>query len=122
MNVSKKIFVGNINFSTTEDVLRDFFAQAGTIDDCFLPSDRETGRPRGFAFITYASEDEASGAIERFNGEELDGRSLRVDSAQERAPRDPGRGFGGPPPGADDMRFKKGGGSRRGLRGKKRSL
>lgn len=141
--MSKRIFVGNISFNTSEDALRDYFAQAGTIDDCFLPSDRETGRPRGFAFITFTSEDEASSAIERFNGEELDGRALRVDVADSRPRREGGGGggprgggfgggggggfgggggggFGGPPSGDD--RFKKAGGSRRGLRGKKRSL
>jgi RNA recognition motif-containing protein len=136
-NVSSKVFVGNLEFSTTKDELETLFAEAGSVVDVFLPSDRATGRPRGFAFVEYSSEEEAAAAIKKFDGYEMGGRSLRVNAAEARAPG-PGRGGGfapsgggggfGPnaPPGGGN-RFGGGGGgkskgSRRNLRAKKRSL
>ena len=126
--VSSKIFVGNLNFQTTQDQVRDFFADAGDVVDVQMPLNRETGRPRGFAFVTFSSPEEASAAIERLNGQELDGRALRIDRAEERA-RSPRGGNGGGYSqdfrgggGGEMPAFRKGGGSRRGLRAKKRSL
>jgi RNA recognition motif-containing protein len=125
--VGSKIFVGNLEFSTTRDQLEELFGQVGAVVDVFLPSDRMTGKPRGFAFVEYASEDDAATAIQRFDGYELGGRNLRVNPAEARAPS---FGRGGMPPGGGfgpnaPNRFGGGGkskGSRRNLRAKKRSL
>lgn len=128
--MASKIFVGNLNFSTTRDALEEFLAPAGTITDIHLPNDRQTGRPRGFAFVEFENDDDAMGAIAMFNGQELDGRRLRINEAEDRPPRS----FGAVPEGGfddgDGGAFHRGGkgrpsrpkGSRRNLRGKKRSL
>ncbi len=126
--MSRKIFVGNLNYETTQSQLTELLAEVGEIKDVYLPADRVTGRPRGFAFVEFSSEEEAQQAIEKFNDFEFAGRKLRVNEAEER----PRRNFGGPPGGfqpsfGDDDRggFKQAGrpkGSRRGMRGKKRSL
>ena len=100
---------------------------AGTIRDVYLPNDRATGKPRGFAFVEFSNEQEALAAIEQFNDYEFAGRKLRVNSADDRprAPRPPrpSRNFGSDF-GPDDFgdRPAKPKGSRRGLRRKKRSL
>jgi RNA recognition motif-containing protein len=93
--VASKIFVGNLNFNTTREELETLMAQVGAVKDVFLPTDRETGRPRGFAFVEYASEDDAAKAIEKFNGHELSGRALRVNAAEDRPRRTGGPGGGG---------------------------
>ena len=142
--MASKVFVGNLAFKTTRDEVQQLFAQAGPIKDVFLPTDRESGRPRGFAFVEFESDEAAEKAIEKFNGYELGGRALRVNAAEDRprgGPRPPrafapqsfddrggggdfggGGGWGG---GGGD-RFGGGGGkskgSRRNIRGKKRSL
>jgi cold-inducible RNA-binding protein len=97
-----KIFVGNLNFKTTEDDLREAFSANGrVVKSVAMPTDRDTGRPRGFAFVEMGSDQEAQDAIKDMNGQELDGRQLRVNEAQERSPsgggggRRPGGGFGG---------------------------
>lgn len=133
--ISTKVFVGNLDFHTTPDDLAGLLSQAGQITDVHMPSDRLTGRPRGFAFVEFSSSEEAAAAIERFHGHELDGRELRLDRAEERpqnsgGPRSfrsggPGGGGGGANRGGRggyQDRKKKKGGSRRGLRGRKRSL
>jgi RNA recognition motif-containing protein len=128
--VSSKVFVGNLEFSTTKDQLETLFAEVGSVVDVFLPSDRATGRPRGFAFVEYNSEEEAQAAIKKFDGYELGGRSLRVNPAEARSPGQSRGGFspGGFGPDAPPNRFGGGGGggkakgSRRNLRAKKRSL
>jgi len=81
-----KLYVGNLSYSTDEDAVRSLFESAGTVTDCYLPSDRETGKARGFAFVTMSRND-ANAAIEQFQGYELDGRSLRVNEAQQRGSR-----------------------------------
>jgi RNA recognition motif-containing protein len=87
-----KLYVGNLNFATTEEALRAAFSKNGrTVRSVALPADRETGRPRGFAFVDMGSDAEAKAAIAEWNGKELDGRTLRVNEAQDRAPG-PGRG------------------------------
>jgi cold-inducible RNA-binding protein len=138
MGMASKVFVGNLAFKTTRDEVQQLFAQAGAIKDVFLPTDRESGRPRGFAFVEFESDEDAQKAIEKFNGYELSGRALRVNAAEDRprgGPRPP-RSFDAP---AFDDRggdFGGGGGwgggggggggkskgSRRNIRGKKRSL
>lgn len=134
-----KIFVGNLDFRTSPDQVREFFAPAGKIEDVFFPTDRETGRSRGFAFVTFSAEAEANDAIAKFNGQQLDGRPLRVNAAEDRPPRAGGGGGGGGGDrfgggdrygggggggGGGDDRFGGGKpkGSRRNIRAKKRSL
>ena len=86
-----RIYVGNMSYSTTEDGLRDAFAEYGAVDEVAVITDRETGRPRGFAFVTMASDDEANAAIQALNSFELDGRELRVNEALGfPRPTDPG--------------------------------
>src|SRR3954454_9325892 len=90
--MAAKVFVGNLNFNTSREEVETLFTQVGKPRDVFMPNDRETGRPRGFAFVEFETEEEATQAIEKFNGYELGGRALRVNRAEER-PR--GGGFGG---------------------------
>ncbi|HEX7418434.1 MAG TPA: RNA-binding protein [Thermoanaerobaculia bacterium] len=92
--MSAKVFVGNLDFNTTKDEVQSLFSQIGEIKDVFLPMDRESGRPRGFAFVEFASDEDAAKAIEKFNGHELGGRALRVNAAEDR-PRTGGPGGGG---------------------------
>jgi cold-inducible RNA-binding protein len=91
-----RLYVGNLSFSTTEDTLRKALSEGGrVVKELSLPADRETGRPRGFAFAEMGSEADAKAAIEALDGKDLDGRPLRVNEAQERAPRSGGGGGGG---------------------------
>ena len=78
-----KIYVGNLPFTATEDGVRTLFATHGAVTSVALPTDRETGRPRGFGFIEMASADAAT-AIAALNGHSMEGRSLRVNEAQDR--------------------------------------
>lgn len=82
--MSKKLFVGNLNFRTTSEDIREIFSQVGTVESASVVQDRETGRSRGFAFVEMSTDEEAAAAIERFNGMELSGRNLRVTEAQSR--------------------------------------
>jgi cold-inducible RNA-binding protein len=153
------VFVGNLSFRTTEQQLAETLGAAGQVTHVHIGTDRETGRPRGFAFVEFASAGEAAEAIRRFDGQEVDGRKLRVNEAHERPPRTSGPRFhtgnerSGPPrftghtpsdgaamPDAPSFldnpwdtrgdsaldKGRRGGfknkGSRRGLRGRKRSL
>jgi cold-inducible RNA-binding protein len=93
--MASKVFVGNLDFNTTRNEVQDLFTQVGPVRDVFLPMDRESGRPRGFAFVEYENDADAAAAIERFNGYQLSGRALRVNAAEER----PRTGGGGPRPG-----------------------
>jgi RNA recognition motif-containing protein len=92
--MSTKLFVGNLSFNTTENDLQDAFAAHGVVTEANLMTDRVTGRPRGFAFVTMGSPEEAQKAIEALNGATLDGRSLTVNEARPREERS-GAGFGG---------------------------
>ena len=80
------IYVGNLPFTSTEDEIRDLFAAYGEVERVQLINDRDTGRPRGFGFVTMGAEDAAK-AIEALNGTELGGRNLRINEAEERKPR-----------------------------------
>ena len=91
--MSMKLYVGNLSFGTTEDDLHRLFSQVGTVDSATMVTDRDTGRSRGFAFVEMSSKSEGEAAIARFNGAELDGRSLTVNEAKPRENR--GGGFGG---------------------------
>lgn len=79
----KRLYVGNLPFTATEDEVRDLFGQHGTVNDVKLISDRDTGRPRGFGFVEM-DDAGATAAMEALNGKEMGGRTLRVDEAQER--------------------------------------
>ena len=92
--MNTKLFVGNLSFNTTENDLQDAFAAHGSVVEANLMTDRATGRPRGFAFVTMGSPEEAQKAIEALNGADLDGRSLTVNEARPKEER-AGGGFGG---------------------------
>ncbi len=109
--MSKKLYVGNLSFQTTEDELRQAFGQYGTVNSAQLVMDRETGRSRGFAFVEMA--DGADAAIQAMNGAQLDGRTLTVNEAKPREDRPRGGGGGGGGYGGGGG----GGGSRGGSRG-----
>jgi RNA recognition motif-containing protein len=93
--MSNKLFVGNLSFNTTENSLQDAFAAHGTVLETNLMMDRETGRPRGFGFVTMSTPAEAEAAIASLNGTEFDGRALTVNVAKPREERSGGGGFGG---------------------------
>ena len=95
--MAKKLFVGNLAYTATEADLREAFAPAGEIASVRVVLDRDTGRPRGFAFIEMNTDAEATQAINLLNGRELQGRPVTVREAEERAPRrdGAGAGFGG---------------------------
>jgi cold-inducible RNA-binding protein len=93
--MGKRLYVGNLSYNTTENDLRDLFGQSGTVTDAKVMIDRETGRARGFAFVEMASDAEANQAIAALNGRDLDGRTLKVNEAQERSGGGGGGGRGG---------------------------
>jgi cold-inducible RNA-binding protein len=90
--MNTKLFVGNLSFNTTENDLQDAFAAHGTVAETNLMMDRSTGRPRGFAFVTMGTPEEAEKAIAALNGSALDGRSLTVNEAKPREERSGGGG------------------------------
>lgn len=90
----KNIFVGNLSFGTTEDTLRSAFEPYGSVDNVNIIRDRDTGQPRGFAFVEMANDAEANNAINALNGKDIDGRSLNVNEARPKAERGSGGGFG----------------------------
>ena len=93
--MSNKLFVGNLSFNTTENDLNDAFAAHGTVTEANLMTDRVSGRPRGFAFVTMSSAEEAQKAIDALNGAQMDGRALTVNIARPREERSGGGGGGG---------------------------
>ena len=91
-----KLYVGNLSFKTTEAQLRDLFAQYGDVTSASLVMDRDTGRPRGFGFVEFASPEHAQAAITGLHGQNVDGRPLTVNEARPKEDRGGGRGgFGG---------------------------
>ena len=107
--MSARLFVGNLSFNVTENDLQDAFAAHGTVVEANLMMDRATGRPRGFAFVTMSTPEEAQKAIEALHGKDLGGRALTVNVARPREER-PAGGGGGP---RRDFRGGGGGGGRR---------
>lgn len=94
--MSNRLYVGNLSFHTSEQTLLDAFSQCGAVTEARIVTDRESGRSRGFAFVTMADAKGASQAISQLNGAMVDGRDLRVNEAQERTNSGGGgRGFGG---------------------------
>src|ERR1043165_1385075 len=93
--MNNKLFVGNLSFNTTENDLQDAFAAHGTVLEANLMMDRATGRPRGFAFVTMSTDEEAQKALAAMNGANMDGRNLTVNVARPREERSGGGGGGG---------------------------
>jgi cold-inducible RNA-binding protein len=93
--MARKLFVGNLPFSTGEQDLQDLFAQAGQVESVTVMRDQMTGRARGFAFVEMASDDDAQRAIQQFNDYSLGGRNLTVNEARPKTDRAGGGGFGG---------------------------
>lgn len=87
-----KMYVGNLSFKTTKQDIESLFSQYGQVTDVHLPTDRESGQPRGFAFVTMDSADSMKKAIDGTNGKDLDGRNLKVNEAQAREERSGGGG------------------------------
>lgn len=92
--MGKKLYIGNLPFSATEDALAQSFSQVGTVESATIIVDRETGRSKGFGFIEMATDDEAQRAISQFHGADYGGRALTVSEARPQVPRE-SRGFGG---------------------------
>jgi RNA recognition motif-containing protein len=90
-----KLYVGNLAFQTSSEDLQELFAQAGTVESASVVEDRETGRSRGFGFVEMSSPEEGQAAIAKFNGTEVNGRSLNVNEAKPREDRGGNRGGGG---------------------------
>ncbi|MFN2130487.1 MAG: RNA recognition motif domain-containing protein [Anaerolineae bacterium] len=106
--MSKNIYVGNMSYDTTADALRELFEAYGEVEEVSVITDRATGRPRGFAFVEMADTEAANAAIAALDGQDVDGRTLRVNEAKPREPRSGGGGRGG---------GSRGGGGRGGNRG-----
>jgi RNA recognition motif-containing protein len=102
------IYVGNLSYSCTDDDLRQFFAQFGAVASARVITDRETGRSRGFGFVSMPDRTEAQAALDGANGADLMGRPLRVNESQPRAPRAPGGGGGDRRDRGDDRRDRGG--------------
>ncbi len=90
--MSKKLFVGNLSWNTTDDALHEAFAPFGEISEAKVITDRDTGRSRGFGFVTFTDDEAGEKAISAVDGTELDGRQIRVNEAQERSNRGGGGG------------------------------
>ena len=115
--MTTKLYIGNLAFQTTSQELQELFAQAGTVESASVVEDRMTGRSRGFAFVEMSTKEEATAAIDQFNGKELGGRALKVNEAKPRENRaggGGGRGFGGNRGGGGYGGNRNGGGGGRG--------
>ena len=112
--MATKLYVGNLSFRTTSEELREAFASVGTVESASVIEDRETGRSRGFAFVEMATPEEATAAIEAFNGKDFGGRNLTVNEAKPRTDRGGGGrgGYGGGRGGGGGGRGGYGGGGR----------
>ena len=93
--MGNKLFVGGLSWGTTDAGLRTAFEKHGEVTDAKVITDRETGRSRGFGFVTFATDEAAAAATEAMNGTELDGRTIRVNAAEDRPQGRGGRGGGG---------------------------
>ncbi len=92
--MGKKLYVGNLSYSATEQSLVDTFSQYGTVESAKIITDRETGRSKGFAFVEMSSDSEAQAAISKLNGTQNEGRAITVNEAKPQAPREGGGGGG----------------------------
>ncbi len=91
--MGNKLYVGNLSFSINEQSLQDIFSQAGTVNSAKIITDRDSGRSKGFGFVEMSNSSEAQSAIEKLNGQEVEGRALTVNEARPQEPRS--NGFGG---------------------------
>jgi RNA recognition motif-containing protein len=117
--MGKKLYVGNLPFSATDQILADTFAQCGKVESSKIIVDRDTGRSKGFGFVEMSTEAEAQAAISKFNGADYEGRPMTVNEAKPMAPREGGGGrggFGGGGGGGGRGREGGGGGGGRGNR------
>ncbi len=115
--MTKKLYVGNLSYNTTDEQLRDVFAPYGEVTSARVAKDRNTGRSRGFAFVEMADDASANAAVDALNGKSVDGRQLKVAEAKPREPRSDDRGGGGYRGGGDrggDRGGYRGGNDRRG--------
>ena len=94
--MGKKLYVGNLAFTATDQELANTFAQFGTVESARIITDRDTGRSKGFGFVEMSTDEEANAAIEKFNGQPMGGRNMTVSEARPQAPREGGGGRGGP--------------------------
>ncbi|CAG8612046.1 21_t:CDS:2, partial [Ambispora leptoticha] len=85
--MSVKLFIGGLSWNTSDESLREKFAEYGTVEDAVVIRDRETGRSRGFGFVTYANNNEAEDAMKQMDEANFDGRTIKVNLASEREPR-----------------------------------
>jgi len=108
--MGKRLYVGNLPFSATDESLTQMFQQAGQVESARVVTDRDTGRNKGFGFVEMSTEQEAADAITKFNGTDFEGRTLTVNEARPMAPREGGGGGRGSGRGGDRG---KGGGGRR---------
>lgn len=91
--MSKKLFVGNIDWNTTQEDLSNLFSELGEVEEAVIITDKFTGRSRGFGFVTYSDDSVAEQAVEKFNGHDLNGRELTVNEARPREERKPRNDF-----------------------------
>ena len=112
--MGNKVFVGGLSWDATDDDLKELFGECGTVTDGVILQDRETGRSRGFGFVTFSSDDEAKAAIEKFHDFEYMGRNLTVNEARPREDRGGGGGGGGFRGGGGGGGYRGGGGGRGG--------
>jgi RNA recognition motif-containing protein len=103
--MAHKLFIGGLAFSTSNERLREVFAQAGAVESATVVTDRDTGQSRGFGFVEMASAEEAAEAVRKFNGQSVDGRTLKVEIANS-------TGAGGGRSGGSGFRSRGGGGGR----------
>lgn len=92
--MGKKLYVGNLPFSATDQILSDTFAQCGTVESAKIITDRDTGRSKGFGFVEMSTDAEAADAITKFNGTDYDGRAMTVNEAKPMVPRERSGGMG----------------------------
>ncbi len=92
--MSKRLYVGNLSWTTTDDSLKESMGRFGEVVDSKVITDRETGRSRGFGFVTFSAGEAADSAVSEMDGTDLDGRTIRVNEAHERPQRDSGGGGG----------------------------
>jgi cold-inducible RNA-binding protein len=93
--MAKKLYVGNLSYDTTEDILKDVFSEAGEVESATVIKDKFSGRSRGFGFIEMANDDDAQKAVDMFNEKDVDGRKLVVNEAKPMSDRPPQRGGNG---------------------------
>ncbi len=110
--MGKKVYVGNLSYSVSDESLAEMFSQFGTVESARVVTDRDSGRSKGFGFVEMSSDEEATTAIERLNGSSFEGRNMNVSEAKPMAPRENRGGFGGGRGG--------GGGGRNGFSGRSR--